>query len=75
MTDTPPDPYKSARDLPSVVEMTEQLRGFKSLTLLVGREQRSALRKIESQLTDLVQTIDGFYERLGKRRTPGRRAP
>ncbi|HEX7246242.1 MAG TPA: hypothetical protein VF245_11820 [Solirubrobacterales bacterium] len=67
MTDTPPDPYKSARDLPSVVEMTEQLRGFKSLTLLVGREQRSALRKIESQLSDLVQTIDGFYERLGKR--------
>ena len=64
---TPPDPYKSARDLPSVIEMTEQLRGFKALTIFVGREQRGAIRKIESQLNDLVQTIDGFYERLGER--------
>lgn len=67
MTDTPPDPYKSARDLPSVVEMTEQLRGFKTLTVFIGREKRSAIRKIERQLNDLVQTIDGFYERLGER--------
>ena len=64
---TPPDPYKSARDLPSVVEMTEQLRGFKVLTIFMGREQRSALRKIESELNDLVETVDGFYERLGER--------
>jgi hypothetical protein len=67
VSNTPPDPYKSARDLPSVVEMTEQLQGFKVLTIFVGREQRSELRKIERQLNDLVQTIDGFYERLGER--------
>lgn len=63
---TPPDPYKSARDLPSVTEMTEQMRGFKLLTIF-NRDKRNELRKIESQLNDLVQTVDGFYDRLGER--------
>lgn len=64
---TPPDPYMSARDLPTVVEMTEQLRGFKALTMFVARDQRGTLRELESQLDELVQTVDGFYERLGER--------
>jgi hypothetical protein len=64
---SPPDPYKSARDLPSVVEMLKQIQGFKTLTRFVARDQRAALVSIEQQLDDLVETIDGFYALLGSR--------
>lgn len=63
----PPDPYKSARDLPSVVELLKQLKGMKTLTRLIARSQRELVKAIERQLNDLVATIDGFYERLGSR--------
>ncbi len=64
---SPPDPYKSARDLPVVAEMLEQIRGGKLLTRVVARDQRASLIAIEGQLNDLVVTVDGFYDLLGDR--------
>ncbi len=63
----PPDPYKSARDLPIVAEMLEQIRGGKLLTRFVARDQRASLEAVERQLDDLVATVDGFYDLLGDR--------
>ena len=62
-----PSPYGSARDLPSYQEMARQLQGGKLLTLVVAREQRSKLLKVEQQMNHLVDVIDRFYERLGPR--------
>lgn len=64
---SPPDPYKSARDLPSVAEMLKQIQGFKALTRFVARDQRDSVVVIEQQLDDLVETVDGFYDLLGSR--------
>jgi len=62
-----PDPYRSARDLPTVAEMLQQLSGFKALTLVVARDQRAPLKTIERELNELVETVDGFYDLLGPR--------
>ena len=62
-----PDPYRSARDLPSVAEMLQQLSSFKALTLVVARDQRPQLKTIERELNELVETVDGFYDLLGSR--------
>jgi hypothetical protein len=62
-----PDRYRSARDLPSVAEMLQQLTGFKALTLVVARDQRAQLKTIERELNELVETVDGFYDLLGPR--------
>jgi hypothetical protein len=64
---SPPDPYKSARDLPIVAEMLEQIRGGKLLTRFVARDQRASLEAVERQLDHLVATVDGFYDLLGDR--------
>ncbi len=63
----PPDPYQSARDLPTVVELLKQLKGFKTLTRFIARDQRASILAIERQLEDLVKTVDEFYELLGSR--------
>lgn len=63
----PPEPYKSARDLPIVAEMLEHIRGGKLLTRFVARDQRALLVAVEGQLNDLVATVDGFYDLLGDR--------
>jgi hypothetical protein len=64
---SPPDPYKSARDLPSVTEMLKQIQGFKALTRFAARDQRDAVVAIERQLDGIVETVDGFYDLLGSR--------
>lgn len=64
---SPPDPYKSARDLPIVAEMLEQIRGGKLLTRFIARDQRASLEAVERQLDELVDTVDGFYDMLGGR--------
>lgn len=63
----PEDPYASALDLPSTVEMLAQIRGMKSLTRFVGRSHRGAVLELEEQVRDLATTIDRFYELLGPR--------
>ena len=62
-----PDPYKSARDLPLVEELLEQIRGGRLLTRFIARDQRTSLEGVERQLNDLVATVDGFYDLLGDR--------
>jgi len=62
-----PIPYGSAGDLPSIVEMRDQLRGLKALTLFVSRQQRSHLVELETQLNKMVRIVDDFYALLGPR--------
>lgn len=62
-----PEPYRSARDLPSVAEMLEQMRGMKALTLFVGRKHRKGILELERQVEELVSVVDRFYELLGDR--------
>jgi len=62
-----PTPYGSAGDLPSILEMREQLRGFKALSLFVGRQQRSQIAELETQLNKSVRIVDDFYALLGPR--------
>lgn len=64
---SPPDPYRSVRDLPSVAEMLEQIRSGKLLTRFVARDQRASLEAIERQVDEIVRVVDGFYDRLGDR--------
>ena len=62
-----PQPYGSAHDLPSFVEMRTQLKALKALTLVVMRDKRKELADIERQMRDLADTVDAFYARLGAR--------
>ncbi len=65
--DRPPGPYRSARDLPSFVELEEQIRGGKALTRVIGRKLRPQLLEIEAQLDRLAAIVDAFYALLGER--------
>lgn len=67
MSVTPPDPYRSARDLPSVAEMLDQIQSFKLLSRIFGPDQRSAIVELEEKVNALVENIDGFYALLGSR--------
>jgi hypothetical protein len=61
------EPYGSAMDLPTVVDLTRQMAGMKALTRIVGRSQRAELLRLERQLHDIVAVVDGFYAVLGAR--------
>lgn len=52
---TPPDPYKSARDLPSMVELLKQLKGMKTLTRFVAR--RCDVQVVWTALWHQVNTL------------------
>lgn len=60
-------PYRSAMDLPSFVELHTQLQGVKLLTRLVARQLRPEIVKLEEQLQHLGRLVDRFYELLGER--------
>lgn len=60
-------PYPSARDLPSVVELLEQIQGMKLLTRIVARDQRANVIVIERQVRELTEIVDQFYSLLGPR--------
>lgn len=62
-----PKPYGSADDLPSIVEMREQLRGAKVITRLIAHPSRSQVVEVEKQLNRIVQLVDDFYSLLGPR--------
>ncbi len=66
MHDTP-EPYGSAHDLPSFVEMRQQLQVFKGLTLFVMRDKRAEIAELERQMNEMADRVDAFYERLGSR--------
>ncbi len=60
-------PYGSAHDLPSFVEMRQQMQGFKFLTLFVMREKRAEIAKLEAEVKRMADVVDAFYARLGSR--------
>lgn len=64
--DVPPG-YQSALDLPSFVELLQQLRGAKLLTRVIGRAQRQKFLEVERQVLAMAATIDRFYDLLGER--------
>src|SRR3990172_2958231 len=60
-------PYRSAHDLPSFVEMRQQLKAFKALTLFMMRGKRSEIAELETRINEMADRVDAFYERLGPR--------
>ncbi len=64
---TPAGPYPSGRDLPSVAELLEQIRGMKALTRVIGRDQRAKVIEIERQVHELAENVDRFYSLMGPR--------
>jgi hypothetical protein len=59
--------YDSAHDLPSFVELSKQLKGLKLLRFLLPKNQRDELKKLETQLKEMGDTVDDFYKLLGDR--------
>jgi len=59
--------YGSALDLPSFMELLEQLKGAKLLTRFVGRAQRQTFLDLEREVRGLAATIDKFYRLMGAR--------
>ncbi|MBK7725892.1 MAG: hypothetical protein IPI33_11825 [Dehalococcoidia bacterium] len=62
-----PSAYGSAADLPSYRELTQEIQGFKLLTLFIARGQREEILVVERQMKRLTRVVDDFYERLGPR--------
>lgn len=60
-------PYGSARDLPTFVELDQQLKGARLLRFMVPRKDRHLLDDIPAQLDHIAGTVDGFYDLLGPR--------
>lgn len=60
-------PYRSAHDLPSFIEMRQQLMAFKALTLFVMREKRAEIADLEARMNEMADRVDAFYDRLGSR--------
>jgi hypothetical protein len=52
-------PYGSARDLPTVVKMEEQLRALGVLTILSSKKRRE-VQRLREQLHRTVSTVDTF---------------
>lgn len=63
----PPQPYGSARDLPSFRELDEQLRGMKLLMRVIARKQRPKIMELEAEVNRMVNTVDRFYAAVGAR--------
>ncbi|MET8703335.1 hypothetical protein ABZW10_31420 [Kitasatospora sp. NPDC004723] len=59
--------YRSARDLPSVVEAAQQLEAFRLLRYAIPAARRPDIAKMRRDLYHIADTVDGFYELLGPR--------
>lgn len=59
--------YRSAHDLPSFVELRDQLKGLKALQFLIPKDQRPDINELERQLRHMGDTVDNFYHILGPR--------
>jgi hypothetical protein len=57
--------YRSAHDLPSFVEMRQQLKAFRALTFFVMRGKRSEIAELEIRMNEMADRVDAFYDRLG----------
>ena len=49
--------YNSAHDLPSFVELSNQIKGLKLLGFLLPKDQRGELKKLEAQLKEMGDTV------------------
>lgn len=68
MADSPRvSPYGSARDLPSVQEMEQQLAAFKLFGILLPKEQRKQVKELEREHRRITGLVDTFYALLGTR--------
>lgn len=68
MTDNPPTtPYGSARDIPSVRELEQQMAAFRLLGFLLPRDQRKELKRLREEHRRITDTVDAFYAQLGPR--------
>ncbi|WP_163544773.1 hypothetical protein [Occultella kanbiaonis] len=68
MTDKPVvSAYGSARDLPSVQEMEQQIAAFKLLGILLPKDQRNRLNELEREHRRITGLVDSFYGLLGRR--------
>ncbi|QIM15545.1 hypothetical protein G7067_02560 [Leucobacter insecticola] len=68
MADSPQvSPYGSARDLPSVQEMEQQLAAFKLFGILLPKEQRKQVKELEHEHRRITGLVDTFYALLGTR--------
>jgi hypothetical protein len=61
------EPYGSAHDLPSYIEMRQMIASAKVLTIFVARGQRKELINLERQVKELLDLVDRFYDMLGDR--------
>lgn len=59
--------YDSAHDLPSFVELLNQLKVLKLLGFLLPKNQRDKLKWLEAQIKELGDTVDDFYTLLGNK--------
>lgn len=60
-------PYGSATDLPSVIEMKQQITALSVLGFLVSKEQRAELKKLREEIRRITSIVDRFYELVGER--------
>lgn len=63
----PVDGYGSADDLPTVVELRQQIAGAKLLTTFIVRKHRQQVVGIELQLSEITDRVNAFYALLGDR--------
>lgn len=68
MTEHPPaTPYGSARDLPSVRELEQQMAAYRLLGFLLPRDQPKELKRLQKEHRRITDTVDAFYTLLGPR--------
>ncbi|WP_044506441.1 hypothetical protein [Gordonia sp. KTR9] len=60
-------PYGSARDLPSIREMEQQMAALKALGFLLRKHQRQQLRDLRREHNHITTMVDTFYALLGER--------
>lgn len=59
--------YGSARDLPSIKEMEQQLAALRFFSFLVPKKQRVEIKELPVTLAYITTTVDDFYWLLGPR--------
>lgn len=60
-------PYGSARDLPTVKELEQQMAGLRLFGFLLGKDKRNQLREFEGEHRRITNIVDAFYGLLGGR--------
>ncbi|MCL2463494.1 MAG: hypothetical protein FWF28_00255 [Micrococcales bacterium] len=65
--ESPVTPYGSARDLPSVQDIAQQIAGLRMLGILLPKDQRNQLRQLDGEYRHITGLVDAFYALLGRR--------